>query len=232
MAWEYGKLLHRIVHKEDLVSVIIPTTLDRADNVVKILNSLENQTYNKMAIEAIVILDEVATEENLAKIREFPYKGILTTQLLVTNREGYNLAHARNMGALVSMGKYLLFCDSRLVPDEDSVFQFVQAIGQLENKRMWLFGEKGSRKNAFVENFSFIPRKEFFRFGMMNEMIDKYGGMSQEIRTRFSLQGGEFSYVPTALATQMMKSGSSKEKREAIIDMKFRLLQMYDGAEH
>lgn len=230
MAWEYAHLTHSLVHKEDLVSVIIPATVDRADKVNEILKALQNQTYKKTAIEAIVVFDDLANEENFAKLDALNFKGNLTRRIFFTNKDGYNLAHARNLGAINANGKYLLFCDSRLKPDPDAILMFIEASNQMgSDKKVWYFGEKGANKNSFVENFSFISRKEFFKFGMMCEQIDKYGGMSQEIRTRFLSQGGELSYVPTALAEQMMKSGMTPKKREDIIDMKFKLLQMYEG---
>ena len=39
MAWEYGKLLHEIGHHEETVSVIIPATYDRAEQVKDILTA-------------------------------------------------------------------------------------------------------------------------------------------------------------------------------------------------
>lgn len=227
MAWEYGNLIHQIAHKEDLVSVIIPATFNRGKEVGKILIALENQTYNKKAIEAIVVWDEAVNPDaivapNLPKVN-------ITVREIITNREGYNLAMARNMGAIESNGEYLMFCDSRLEPDMDAIMVFIQAFDNLGGGKFWLFGDKGAQKASFVENFSFVKRHEFMRFGMMNERINRYGGMSQEIRTRWIGQGGQLSYVEQALAKQMTKSGMDNEKRADIIDSKFKLLKMFRG---
>lgn len=233
MAWEYGRLIHKVAHKDDLVSVIIPSTLDRSNQVDNILYALENQSYNHQAIEAIVVFDELATEENFEKVRQMKYKGRLTHRILFTDKEGYNLAMARNLGAIEADGKYLLFCDSRLKPERDSIATFIKATAEFNQGELyWLFGDKGANKSAFVENFSFIKRKSFFTFGMMNERITKYGGMSQELRTRFIQQGGEFSYVKDAKSMEMMKSGTSDKKRKEIIESKFQLLKMYEGDSH
>ena len=227
MAWEYGKLIHGIVHKEDLVSVIIPSTFDRVEQVNKILVALENQTYNKKAIEAIVIWDEVIdlNDVRVPKLTEVN----VTLRTLVTNHEGYNLAMARNLGAIEADGEYLMFCDSRLEPDIDAILMFVQAMDNLGGGKFWMFGDKGAKKPSFVENFSFLKRADFFRFGMMPERINRYGGLSQEIRTRFIKQGGQLSYVEQAKARELLSSGMSDKKRKDIIESKFQLLKMYNG---
>lgn len=227
MAWEYGKLIHQIAHREDLVSVVIPATFNRVEQVNKILKALENQTYNKKAIEAIVVWDEVVDKDNLVVPKLANVN--ITTRVIVTNKEGYNLAMARNLGAIESNGEYLMFCDSRLEPDIDAILVFVQAFDNLGGGKFWMFGDKGAQKASFVENFSFLKRQEFMRFGMMNERMDRYGGMSQELRTRWVCQGGQLSYVEQATAKQLSKSGMDDKKRKDIIDSKFKLLKMYNG---
>jgi len=226
MAWEYAKLFNKLIFDKDaLVSIIIPATYDRLEQVKDILISLDNQTYS--AIEAVVIWDEV---EN-----KYPLESIVTrinVQELHTGKEGYNLAMARNIGAIQSQGEYLLFNDSRMKLDEDAVKLFVYAMSQVEEGRFWFFGDKGADKKSFVENFSFVKRSDFMRFGMMNERIDRYGGMSQEIRTRWILQGGQLSYLPSAKAKQLIKSSMTEQKRKDVIRMKFKLLKMYEGESH
>ena len=230
MAWEYGKLIHSIVHKEGLVSVVIPSTFDRLGEVNKILKALENQTYNRKAIEAIVVWDEVVDLKDVKLPKLDPVN--ITVRTMVTNQKGYNLAMARNIGAIEANGEYLMFCDSRLEPDMDSILIFVQAFDNLGGGKFWLFGDKGAKKASFVENFSFLKREVFFQFGMMPERVNRYGGLSQEIRTRFIKQGGQLSYVEQAKAKELKKSGMSPQKRKDIIESKFQLLKMYNGQAH
>lgn len=227
MALEYAHLIQNVATRDDSVSVIIPATFDRKNQVQSILDALEQQTYNQLAIEVVVVWDEVAEikEDNSSNIPTLTSN--LTFREILTNKEGYNLALARNLGAIEANGKWLLFCDSRLKPKKDAIMFFVQSANQLDKKKTWFFGNKGANKNAFVENFSFLLRDDFFIFGMMNERIDRYGGMSQEIRTRFINQGGAFSYVQQAEAEEMIKSGASKNKRDDIVNMKFKLLKMF-----
>lgn len=224
MAYEYTQLFYKVKYEKPLVSVIIPATFDRAKQVKQILKALEKQTHKP--VEAVVVWDERITEQTIFPDVASDIKNIAVKQL-VTNKIGYNLAMARNMGTIEAQGEYLLFNDTRLEPDMDSIEMFLQA---MENGKYWLFGDKGAQKQSFIENFSFVSRENFMTFGMMNERIDGYGGASQEIRTRWTKQGGQFNYIQEAIAKEIKTASSmTNEKRKSIIDMKFRLLQIYGG---
>lgn len=228
MAYEYSRLFYNVRYKDPVVSVIIPATIDRVDQVKEIIRSLENQDYE--AIEAVVVWDEYTTDMP-AGILDRSSK--ITIKQIVTDQDGYNLAKARNMGVVEAEGEYLMFCDSRLLPENDAVKSFVYAGENVElEKPQWFFGDKGSQKKSFVENFSFVRRDEYIKFGMMSEQIDKYGGMSQEIRTRWIKQHGEFQFLPEAKATEMMKSSLTMQKRQDIIGSKLKLYKMYLGENH
>lgn len=222
MAIEYRKLLNEIVYKQDLVSVIIPTTPDKAEQTHQILEALEKQTYTDW--EAIVVFDQALDpDEIMSTFREAVksrYSHVV--KVACTNEYGgYNLAKARNIGLLDADGKYVMLNDNRLLPEYDAIKQLLNAILQREkDAKVWVFGEKGGEKKTFVENFSMILRKHLINSGMFCERITGYGGMSQELRERFSHQGFEFGYVPTALAEQIVKSSLSPAKRSELIRMK------------
>lgn len=96
-AEKYKKLYRDILHpRELLVSVIIPTIPEREDDLKKIINAYENQTYKN--IEIIPMVD---------------------------NKKGYNLARMRNKGAIKACGDILIFNDDRLLPEKDAVDKFV-----------------------------------------------------------------------------------------------------------
>jgi glycosyltransferase involved in cell wall biosynthesis len=141
-------------------------------------------------------------------------------------KRDYGLARARNMAAIEAEGEFLMFCDSRMLPDPKAINLFMDKMYEVGRNKAWLFGDKGGGKDSFVENFSFIRRSDFIKAGMCNERIDRYGGMSQELRERFSSQGFKFVYVPEATATQMKSSRMSPERRKDIIDTKFKLYKM------
>jgi len=136
----------------------------------------------------------------------------------------YGLAMARNLGVIEASGEILMFLDSRFVPEPDTIEEFMR---ELVEDKVWLFGDKGAGKKSFVENFSMIRRKDFVLAGMCNERINRYGGMSQELRTRFGSQGFKFVYVPKAKAREIKTAEKLSTKRKSIIKMKDLLYKLY-----
>lgn len=211
MAMEYRKVYNDLLMKDGLVSVILPATPNRIEETISILQAFENQTYKNL--EVVVVFDQGNSDKIIGKDFSFPVK-VLSTGLV----GGYNLAMARNLGVIEADGQYLMFNDSRLKPEPDAIEKMLEILKS--KKKSWVFGDKGADKTTFVENFSMIRRQEFIDAGMCNERITAYGGMSQELRSRFGRQGFEFGYVPTARATQMLKGGFSSTKTDGIIKMK------------
>jgi len=211
LAKEYEKLYNSVMFPDQsCVSVIIPATYDREDLVRKIIDALSEQTHKN--IEAVVVWDEVEK-------REIIFDAKITVKQIYTEREGYNLAMARNLGVVEAIGDILVFCDSRFCPDKNAVKNFVDAI-MADEKKIWFFGEKGGGKKSFVENFSAIRRKHLIMAGMFNERIDVWGGASQELRTRYREQDFKLEYLPSAKATEMRSSKMTPQKRKDMIRAK------------
>jgi len=213
MAWGYRNVFNGLLCDSDLVSVVIPATFEREENVKQIITAFEKSTYKDLEIVVCWDHEMPETTKNLYKSsissNMFPVKHVFT------DRNGYNLAMSRNLGVIEADGEYIMFCDSRMEPQPDAVSKLIEKIGE----KVWVFGDKGGNKKHFVENFSLVSRREFIEAGMCNERINEYGGMSQELRERFAVQGFTFEYQPEAIATQLCKS-SMREKRGSIIKMK------------
>ncbi len=96
-----------------------------------------------------------------------------------------------------------------------AISEFVKQI----QPNTWLFGDKNGKTN-FVENFSCVNRADVVKAGMFNERINKYGGMSQEIRSRINKQGMQVRLIPSAKAIQAGKSRNKWTKQDEIIEMK------------
>lgn len=176
--------------------VSVIVPLTRVERLPEIRKSVENQTYKNTEVIA-----------------------------LVDDQPGYNLAKTRNQAIIKARGKYLLFLDDRLKLDSDTTIQ--SFLDQHNNSyNMFLWGDKGAGKKKFVENFSFTKRQDFIDAGMFNERIDKYGGMSQEIRTRLNRQGWRFKYCDDAKARETASSKNRSDKKADIIEMKDRLYRM------
>lgn len=219
MAWKYRNAFNELLFERPLVSLVIPTTADRLPQVEQILNSLQNSTYS--CLEVVLVWDQTEpTPVDFSPYR-FPIHEMYTG-----DEFGYGLAKARNLGVLQASGKYIMFCDSRMNPEPDAVSIFVEKAEEMEGLKFWLYGEKGGNKSNFVENFSLIPRETFIVAGMCNERIFEYGGMSQELRARFTAQDFKLVYVPEAKATPLSTSHMTMKKRNSIIRMKNLLWKM------
>ena len=105
--------------------------------------------------------------------------------------------------------------------DSKAVEEFVKAW----LPRIWLWGIKDESPKGFIENFSCIERRELIKGGMFNERMDTYGGMSQEIRERFSSRL-DFQLVNSAKATASRAKGKAGRRKD-IIESKLKLFKLY-----
>lgn len=231
MARAYSKVFYRLLQGDEkpLVSVVIPSTYDRAEQVRQILKALDAEDYKN--IEALVVWDGKPGEGKIGLQVHFPIRE------LETGREGYNLAMARNMGVVEAIGELVVLCDSRFSPMPSGISEFVKAMDAYRPEdKVWLYGNKVVKgfevgRREFVENWSCIRRQQLIDAGMFCERICKYGGMSQELRGRFGAQGFEFAFCQSAKAEEMIKSSSrGAERRRDMIGMKETLYKMgYNG---
>ena len=229
MAREYSKIYLKLQFGEDTVSVITPTHKG-LDNLKAIFLALKDQTVK---IAEWIIVDDLANWDGYAPRTETEIwaeelKADFDIKYLNTKNKGYGLAQARNMGIIEARGKYLLLLDNRILPSPTAIEHFLKTHKRLELSlcKYWLFGDKGGNKSSFVENFSFIKRSDLIKAGMFNERIDRYGGMSQEVRERWQAQGNQTSYVILAKAIQGSGTHLTNERRADIIAMKLKLYKM------
>jgi glycosyltransferase involved in cell wall biosynthesis len=233
MAFRYSKLYYEMYgDSKPLVSVVLPT-LNRIDQIAEILGALTKQTYKNFEL---IVADDGSTEPLHDLLKQFakdhksiPIKYVLTDSKLLreNGHYAYGLGKARNMAVCEAEGEFILFLDSRLKPLPDCIEKF-EGFMRLKGKgKLWIYGQKGGvDKRTFVENFSFVRRVDFVKFGMMNERINRYGGLSQELRDRWLSQGGSFEYVETAKADEMKRARKSTERRSDIIKMKDLLFKL------
>lgn len=208
--------LYRELLPEKPVSVIVPIA-GKEDITRSCLNAIANQTHPNL--EIIVIDDGEENQEKL--VRDFSQTVSLPVRYIRLGGEEYNLAKARNLGAIEATSDILVFCDQRQVMEPDCVERFVENMKPL----YWLYGNKGKKKE-FVENLSCINRDDFMTFGMFNERMVKYGGLSQETRSRARRQNITIEYIETAKAIPMGKSRNKWVKKMDILETKNTLWKM------
>lgn len=211
-AYLYQKLYREIAFPDQQsVSVIVPV-YEKEDLTKQCLEAIEEQTYKNL--EVIVVNDGLPFNLEKPNVPFF--------KIIENNQNDYGLARARNRGIIEATGDVLIFCDQRTVMEPDAVEVFVDNI----QPGKWVYGSKDGVKKEFVENFSCVRREDIIRAGMFNERIDAYGGISQEVRTRFRKQGNRTEYVEIAKAHQAGKSSNRNRKRSDIIRMKNRLWRL------
>lgn len=218
MARQISSLYYKMLSNM-FVSVVIPT-FDRPKVLVECIEALIKQDYPHIEI---VISDSGNTSveplvNEIKKFTKIPIKYIR-----FENKGDFTLPKARNLGVVEAQGEFLMFIDERIKVNTDVVTQFVFKW----NKKTWLYGIKNNSKKDFVENFSFIQRREFVLAGMFNERIDVWGGASEELRRRFGTNGFIFEQILTAQAIELAKSASKHRKKEEVVEAKFKIYKLY-----
>ena len=214
-AYMYQRLYRELLDDEP-VSVIVPVA-GKEEVTRENLTAIANQTYKN--VEIIVIGDgEVDQKKN---IMDFADTVSIPVRYIRLGGKGYNLAKARNMGVVQATSDILVFADQRMILEPDCIETFVKNI----KPNTWLYGNKGVKKE-FVENLSCIYRNDFVRFGMFNERINMYGGLSQETRVRARHQGINIEFIENAKATPRGKSSNKRIKKYEIMQMKNMLFKI------
>lgn len=235
-AYSYQRLYRSLLPGEP-VSIIVPV-YDKPETIRACLNAIAAQDYPN--IELIVCddmptimqinftdkyqLEELPTikNENKSLVKEFSNTVNFPVSYINTSNEDYGLARARNTGIIEATGDIIVFCDQRQIMAPNAVAEFAKNL----TPQTWLYGDKGAAKKNFVENFSCIFRGEIIKAGMFNERVNRYGGMSQEVRERTKEQGFRHVYLESAKATAMGKSSNRNRKKADIIAMKNMLWKM------
>lgn len=235
-AMRFSKLWYEVLgNGYTLASIVIPT-YNRSKELEEVLAYFENEEdYPHFEV---IVVDDNSTDKTPQKVAEAMARYSYPIKYINTHRDGYNLAMARNLGVIAAEGEVVVFCDSRIKPEPGAIFTFVECCehaGEVEggNRKKWFFGNKdGAFKKSFVENFSAVRRDYLIEAGMFNERIDRYGGMSQELRTRWGAQGGELFFIETANAKTLCRSGMSTQRRNDIVEMKMLLYKLYGEERH
>ena len=213
----YSRLYRRLQSDAVPVSAVVPICGDW-QTAKKCLVAISQQTYQN--IEIVVVDDSDVSL--VREVMEFSSMINQPVQYHYTGDHDYGLARARNVGTIHATGEIIVYCDQRQIMDTQAIAEFVKNLVP----RTWVFGDKGGGKKDFVENFGAIYRDDIIRAGMFCERVNKYGGMSQEVRARTRAQGISHIYIESAKAKPSGKSSNKHTKKADIIEMKNMLWEM------
>ncbi len=201
--------------------MVVPTH-DRPESLIECLAHIATQDYGKIEVvvcDSGLVNMQVIVDEYRKRV-SFPVKYIRFSD------SGYTLAQARNRAVIEAQGELLVFCDDRLAMEPITITKFAEST----YNKLWQWGVKDNFEKSFVENLSCVNRADFISGGMFNERIEWYGGMTQEIRTRYELrQGFVFELNKEARAMSIKRTGSKSSRRKDIVESKFTLFKMYDS---
>ena len=218
-AREYERMWYSLIYDQPLISVII-STFNRKQTLIQIIESVIEQDY--LAIE-LVIADDGSTDGTKELIQEIKDKTAYPIKFVTTGTtDEYNLSLARNLGVIEAVGDIVVILDDRYKLDKSCVSNFVKNL----YPKKWLYGDKGTGKRNFVENFSCIYRDDLIKAGMFNTTVKLYGFLTQETRERFKSQGFEFKYIPEAKAETIEGSKAKYRKKDEIRQAKNILSKM------
>jgi len=227
MARDYAKVYYKTVFKDNpVISVIIPT-FDRAEKLYDIIESIDSQTY---PAKEIIIVEDGDDGGKTKKVCEEIKKHLKTPVIYMNTgnaNDYYGLAQARNMGACEALGEVLLFLDDRYALEPDALEHISKCKNNHFDFGVKVIKGKESTKKAFIENFAWIRKKDFFKAGMFNERLNMYGGLSQETRTRFNAQGFKMNQDKSVKCKEILSSRKNKNKSE-IWKAKFLLSKIYE----
>lgn len=213
----YYKLWHGA---KPLVSVIVPT-YDRPESLIECLAAIDSQDYKKIEI----VVADSGKQSVASLIKDIARRTEMPLKYIRFESTHYSLAEARNRAVIEAQGEILVFCDDRLKMRPEAVSEFAK--DQTVNK-LWQWGVKDDYEKGFVENFSCVNRDLLIGGGMFSERMVWYGGMSQEIRTRFeNRQSFVFEINKKAKADSIQRSASKARRREDIIEAKYTISKMY-----
>lgn len=186
----------------DLVSILIPAR-DEEDNILKLLNSLQNQDYRNIEV---IVLDDQSTDNTYKLCEEFSennsrFKVLKGADLeegwIGKNFACFQLAHA-------AKGKYLLFLDADEEVKDGLINNSVHRIKQgklallslFTNQRMVSWGEK-----------VVVPLMHFF---LLNSIPLRLVRLSDN--TAFSAASGQFMLFDAAVYSAYQWHAQVKDK--------------------
>lgn len=176
-----------------MISVIVPVHNDEK-YLRKCLESIFNSDYTDYEV---VVVDDCSSDRSLDIAKNFPCR-------IIDLRENNGVANARNKGAEAARGEILVFFDSDIVLEPDTLSKFAKAHENPEVKiyqcqiyhkslipgftpevlaihHNYLLSLMGS-ETSYIQSFAFsIEKKVFFEIGKFNTNFKSAGGEEFEI---------------------------------------------------
>ncbi|MDO8668112.1 MAG: glycosyltransferase family A protein [bacterium] len=96
-----------------MISIIIPV-YNQAEHLDNCLAGIEKQTYDKYEI---IVIDDGSKDDIINVINK--YKKIFGSKIAYYEQENKGASAARNRGAKIAIGEYLIFCDADIIMEPE-----------------------------------------------------------------------------------------------------------------
>ena len=163
----------------NMISIIIPV-YNQAEHLVNCLASIQKQTYNNYEIIAV---NDGSTDRIIEIIEKF--KQIFGPKLTYTEQENRGASAARNKGAKLARGEYIIFCDADVVMQPNMLelmlktlknspsasFCYSSFIWGHKKFKLWPFDAEKLKTMPYITTTSLIRQKDFPGF---DETLKKF----------------------------------------------------------
>lgn len=166
-----------------IFSVIIPVYQQLAQ-LKKTLNLFADQTIDRDFFEIILVNDgSTDCEDFHFMLSEYPF--LLHT---ISIRHAGS-AHARNVGAKIAKGSYLVFCDADRMPDKEYLSNYLAAI---QNKDASKSVFQGRVMNCFAVNIETSDYSKIVQFSRDNQYYHKIMKIYEDTSTQSGIKWASY----------------------------------------
>ena len=152
-----------------MLSIIIPV-YNQAEHLGNCLASIKKQTYNNYEI---IVVDDGSNDDIKTIIKK--YKQIFSLKISYFEQKNQGASAARNRGAKLAKGEYLIFCDAdiimevkmlelmrkTLIENPKSSFCYSSFLWGKKKFMLWTYDAQKLKKLPYINTASLIKREHF-----------------------------------------------------------------------
>ena len=162
-----------------MISIVIPV-YNQAKHLANCLASIEKQTYNNFEI---IVVNDGSTDDIIKIIEKF--KQVFSLKLTYSEEKNQGANVARNKGAELARGEYIIFCDADVIMEPimlelmlktlkdspNASFCYSSFIRGHKRFKLWPFDAEKLKTMPYITTTSLIHLKDFPGF---DETLKKF----------------------------------------------------------